>query len=122
MASLIQEPASGATEIALERVLAERLGLQVGDTVRLGVAPDSLPRLAVVAAIYEPRPDPAELSRLGRRLRMHLPDLAALLDLLGARDGRRFLERQPGVGGVLVRDGGEPVFVGVLDVREVARA
>ena len=80
MAALLQEPTPGATEIALERGLAERLGLEVGDTVRLGVAPDSLPRIAVVAAVYEPRPDPAELSRLGRRMRMHLPDLAALLD------------------------------------------
>ena len=80
MVALVQQPAPGATEIALEQALAERLGLEVGDTVRLGAAPDSLPRLAVVAAIYEPRPDPAELSRQGRRMRMHLPDLAALLD------------------------------------------
>ena len=68
------------TEIALERGLAARLGLEVGDTVRLGVAPDSLTRLAVVVAVYEPRPDPAELSRQGKRIRMHLRDLAALLD------------------------------------------
>jgi putative ABC transport system permease protein len=80
MAALIQAPAPKPTEIALERGLAERLQLQVGDTVRLGAAPDSLGRLAIVAAIYEPRPDPAELSRQGQRLRMHLPDLAALLD------------------------------------------
>ena len=79
MAALIQGPTSRATEIAIERDLAERLGLEVGDTVRLGVAPDSLHRLAVVAASYEPRPDPAELSRLGRRVRMPLPNLAALL-------------------------------------------
>jgi putative ABC transport system permease protein len=67
------------TEIAVERGLAERLELHVGDTVRLGAAPDSLARLAIVAAIYEPRPDPAELSRQGQRIRMHLPDLAAML-------------------------------------------
>ena len=97
MAVLIQEPASRATEIALERSLAERLELRVGDTVRLGVAPDSLPRLAVVTAVYEPRPDPAELSRLGRRVRMHLPDLAALL---GAPDrvDRFGIGLAPGVG------------------------
>jgi putative ABC transport system permease protein len=79
-AALIQAPTPTATEIALERGLAERLHLRVGDTVRLGAAPDSLRRLAIVAAIYEPRPDPAELSRQGLRVRMHLPDLAALLD------------------------------------------
>ena len=80
MAAMIQEPAPRPTGIALERGLAERLELRVGDTVRLGAAPDSMTRLAVVAAIYEPRPDPAELSRQGKRVRMHLPDLAALLD------------------------------------------
>ncbi len=42
--------------------------------------------------------------------------------LLGARAGYRFLERQPGVGGVLVPANGAPLFVGHLDVREVARA
>jgi putative ABC transport system permease protein len=80
MAALIQVPAIPATELAVERGLAERLDLHVGDTVRIGAAPDSLSRLALVTAIYEPRPDPAELSRQGRRVRMHLPDLATLLD------------------------------------------
>ena len=79
LAALLQGPAPAPREIALERALAERLGLEVGDTVRLGAAPDSLISLAVVAAVYEPRPDPAELSRQGRRVRLHLPDLAALL-------------------------------------------
>jgi thiamine biosynthesis lipoprotein len=45
--------------------------------------------------------------------------LAKTTFLLGARDGRRFLERQPGVGAVLVRRDDEPLFVGVVDVREV---
>src|SRR5687768_12767770 len=80
LAALLQAPAPPPTGIAVERALAERLEIRVGDTVRLGGAPDSLSRLAIVAAIYEPRPDPAELSRQGRRIRMHLPDLAALLD------------------------------------------
>ncbi|MEZ4364080.1 MAG: FAD:protein FMN transferase [Kofleriaceae bacterium] len=48
--------------------------------------------------------------------------LAKTAYLLGARDGRRFLERRPGIGGVLVRASGEPLLVGVLDVREVAHA
>jgi putative ABC transport system permease protein len=35
--------------------------------------------LAVVAAIYEPRPDPAQLTKDERYVRLHLSDLAALL-------------------------------------------
>jgi putative ABC transport system permease protein len=79
MAALLQGPAAPPTEIAVERGLAQRLGLEVGDTVRLGAAPDALHRLALVAAIYEPRPDPAELSRQGLRVRLHLPDLGVIL-------------------------------------------
>ncbi len=66
-------------EVAVERRLAEELGLSVGDTVRLGPAPDSLTRLGTVAAIYEPRPDPAEIAKRERHIRLHLPELAALL-------------------------------------------
>lgn len=66
-------------EVAVERRLAAELGLSVGDTVRLGPAPDSLVRLGTVAAIYEPRPDPAEIAKRERHIRMHLPELAALL-------------------------------------------
>jgi putative ABC transport system permease protein len=83
--ALAQTPALAAQTpgIAIERALAERLDLAVGDTVRLGASPDSIRRLAVVAAIYEPRPDPAEISRQALRVRLHLPDLAGLL---GAAD------------------------------------
>lgn len=42
--------------------------------------------------------------------------------LLGTRAGHRFLERQPGIGGVLVPANGAALFVGALDVREVAHA
>jgi putative ABC transport system permease protein len=72
-------PSRQTPGIAIERAVAERLDLGIGDTVRLGAAPDSLSRLAVVTAIYEPRPDPAEISRGSLRVRLHLPDLAALL-------------------------------------------
>lgn len=77
--ALVQQPAPPPIEIALERTAAERLELGVGDTVRVGTAPDSPGRLAIVIAIYEPRPDPAEISRQALRVRLHLPDLAALL-------------------------------------------
>jgi putative ABC transport system permease protein len=66
-------------EIAVQRSTAQALDLGLGDTVRLGTAPDSLGRLAVVTAIYEPRPDPAEISRQAFGVRLHLPDLAGLL-------------------------------------------
>jgi putative ABC transport system permease protein len=71
--------AQGVPEIAVERRMATELALEVGDTLRLGVAPDSLDRLVRVAAIYEPAADPATVLRRELRLRMHLPDLAAML-------------------------------------------
>jgi putative ABC transport system permease protein len=76
--ALVQAP-SQLPGIAIERRLAAQLGLTVGDTIRLGPTPDSLRVVATVAAVFEPRPDPAEISRPARRIRMHLPDLAALL-------------------------------------------
>jgi len=78
--SLPSGPAAGqVAEIAVQRSTALTLGLRVGDTVRLGTAPDSLIRRAVVTAIYEPRPDPAEITRRSEGVRLHLPDLAGLL-------------------------------------------
>jgi putative ABC transport system permease protein len=68
-----------AQAIAVERRVADELKLQVGDTVRLGPSPDSLRLAAVVAAVYEPRPDPSGVMRRDRQVRFHLPDLAALL-------------------------------------------
>jgi putative ABC transport system permease protein len=68
-------------EIAVERHLARELGLSVGDTLRLGPTPDTVATLVRVAAVYEPRPDPAEIAKRERHLRMHVPDLASLLRL-----------------------------------------
>ena len=65
--------------VAVERRLADELALRVGDTVRVGTAPDSMRTVAVVAAVYEPRPDPAQITKDERYVRLHLPDLAALL-------------------------------------------
>jgi putative ABC transport system permease protein len=75
---LVQAPAH-PPGIAVERRLAAQLGLSVGDTVRIGSAPDSLRLVATIAAVFEPRPDPADIPRPLRRIRMHLPDLAELL-------------------------------------------
>ena len=83
-------------EIAVERQLARELGLAVGDTVQLGPASDSLTSRGIVAAIYEPRPDPAEIAKRERHARLHLPDLAATL---GAPDrvDRFGIDLRPGV-------------------------
>jgi thiamine biosynthesis lipoprotein len=48
--------------------------------------------------------------------------LAKTAFLLGAQHGRRFLERQPGIGAVLVPRSARVLFIGALDVREVTRA
>jgi putative ABC transport system permease protein len=82
--------------VAVERRLAETLNLRVGDTLRLASGPDSVGRLVSVAAIYEPPRDPAVLLKRELRLRMHLPDLAALL---GAPDriDRAGVALRPGV-------------------------
>jgi putative ABC transport system permease protein len=71
--------AAQVSEVAVERQLAQDLGLSVGDTLRLGPAADSVNLVGVVAAIYEPRPDPAEIAKRERHLRLHLPDLAIML-------------------------------------------
>jgi len=65
--------------IAIEKRLATALGLSIGDTISLGSTPDVVARRAVITAIHEPRPDPATVLRGDYRLRLHLPDLAALL-------------------------------------------
>jgi putative ABC transport system permease protein len=65
--------------MAIERRLADELALRVGDTLRIGTATDSMRSLAIVGAIYEPRPDPAQITKAERHVRLHLPDLATLL-------------------------------------------
>lgn len=88
--------AAQVSEVAVERRLADELGLSVGDTLRIGPAVDSLTKLGVVAAIYEPRPDPAEIAKRDRRVRLHLPDLAALLGVPDRVD-RYGIGLRPGV-------------------------
>src|SRR3989442_10540310 len=92
---LTQAPGQ-APGIAVERRLAAQLGLSVGDPVRIGRAPDSLRLVATIAAVFEPRPDPADIPRPMRRIRMHLPDLA---ELLGTPDrvDRFGVALQPGI-------------------------
>jgi putative ABC transport system permease protein len=81
LAARLTPAAAQIPEIALERHLARELRLSVGDTLRLGPTPDTVATLVRVAAVYEPRPDPAEIAKRERHLRMHVPDLASLLRL-----------------------------------------
>lgn len=64
--------------ILVERGAAGRLELEPGHPVRLGpeATADGCP--AVVAGVYEPAADPAELARDRPRIVLHLPDLARL--------------------------------------------
>lgn len=82
--------------VAVERQLAQELGLSLGDTVHLGTAIDSLPLRVTIEAVYEPRPDPAEIAKGQRHLRMHLPDLATLLGVPDRVD-RLSIGLRPGI-------------------------
>jgi putative ABC transport system permease protein len=66
-------------DIAVERQLARELKLAVGDTVRVSATADGAGTLVRIGVVYEPRPDPAEIAKRERHIRLHLPDLAALL-------------------------------------------
>lgn len=72
-------PAQAPVEIAVERRLAELLNIGVDDTVQVSAAMDTPFRTARVAAIHEPRADPATIMRQDYRIRFHVGDLAALL-------------------------------------------
>lgn len=65
--------------VAIERRLADRFRLAVGDTIALTPAADQPVRRFVIEAIYQPRPDPATALRGEYQVRFHLPDLAAML-------------------------------------------
>ncbi|HEX2092396.1 MAG TPA: FtsX-like permease family protein [Longimicrobiaceae bacterium] len=81
LATLLQ----GSTpEILVERRLAEEVPLAVGDTVALrALASGEAPRPFVVAGTFERAADPSRIARNEYEVRLHLPDLEALL---GARD------------------------------------
>jgi putative ABC transport system permease protein len=72
-----------AVPIAVEQNTADRFGLRVGDTVRLGASADRIEAPGIVTAIYRPKADPATITRGEPRIRLHLPDLE---QLLGAPD------------------------------------
>ena len=87
-------PRSG---VAIERRLAERFHVAIGDSIALTPKADAPARWYRIEAIYEPRPDPATALRGEYQLRFHLPELA---QLLGAPDrtDRVAVAVPPGIG------------------------
>ncbi len=83
-------------DVAVERRLAELLRLEVGDSITVAAELDAPAHPARVAAIYEPRADPATIMRQDYRVRFHLPDLATLLGTPDRVD-RIGLALRPGV-------------------------
>lgn len=98
------------SEGAVATSAANRRRWRVGDTVAHHLIDPRTQAAAatdlVQATVIAPRAELADV-------------LAKTAFLLGAREGRRFLERQPHAGGVLVRRDGSPLFIGDVDVREV---
>ena len=77
-AALLQ--GGGAPEVLVERRLAEEVPLAVGDTVRLrALAGRGEPRPFVVAGVFERAADPNRIARNEFEVRLHLPDLEAML-------------------------------------------
>ena len=67
-------------EILIERRLAEEIPLAVGDTVRArALASTAEARPFVVAGIFEREADPNRIARNDYEVRLHLPDLEAML-------------------------------------------
>jgi putative ABC transport system permease protein len=67
----------------------------VGDTLRMSM-PGGSSRTAVIAAIYEPRADPATIMRREYHVRLHLSDLASLIGQPDRVD-RLGVALQPGI-------------------------
>jgi putative ABC transport system permease protein len=77
LAALLQGP---PPEILVERRLAEVASLEVGDTVRVrALAGGAAARPFVVAGVFERAADPSRISRNEMEVRLHLPDLEAML-------------------------------------------
>ena len=75
------QPLPSAPGVLIERRLAEDASLGVGDTVRLRplAGEAGVPRPFVVAGIFERAADPNRITLNEYEVRLHLPDLEALL-------------------------------------------
>ncbi|HEX6371568.1 MAG TPA: FtsX-like permease family protein [Longimicrobium sp.] len=73
-------PQQPVAEILVERRLAEEIPLAIGDTVRArALAGSGAPRAFVVAGVFEREADPNRIARNDYEVRLHLPDLEAML-------------------------------------------
>jgi putative ABC transport system permease protein len=80
MAALLQAAPAQVPEVLVERRLAESVPLAVGDTVRLRALAGTAPaRPFVVAGVFERAADPNRIARNDFEVRLHLPDLEAML-------------------------------------------
>lgn len=65
--------------VLVSRQLANAMGLAPGSTIRLSAGADGAgARAFVVQGVYEPTPDPMEISESKFKARLHLPDFARL--------------------------------------------
>jgi len=109
-------------EVLLERGFASERGLGPGDTLAIRPRPGASACAARVAGTFEPRADPATLTRDRPRILLHLPQLAALTGRPGEVD--RFSVRlRPGAdtAAVAERLAGYLSGARVLPTAEVAR-
>lgn len=108
-------------ELLIERPYAARAGIEPGAVVRLRGAPEAESCPAVVAGLFEPRPDPSELVATRPRVLLHLPHLQALAGREGEVDYFT-VALQPGIDATEAARDMEPLLVGtqVLPVEEVA--
>lgn len=108
IASLVAAQVSELPSILVSRQLAELEGLAVGDEVQLARdAGGGNARQFRIAGIYEPTPDPMRLGSVPREVRLHLPDLLALVrEPAGAEhvDAINVALVDPASAGVFVRD------------------
>lgn len=80
LAALLQTQPTTTPGLLVERRLAEAASLDVGDTVRVRpLATDVEPRAFVVEGVFERAADPSRISRNEMEVRLHLPDLEAML-------------------------------------------
>ena len=79
--------------ILISRQLSEREHIAVGAVVRLAATAEGRnAREFLVSGVYEPTPDPSRLGVVIREVRMHLPDLVALIRPADAPAGTDHVE------------------------------
>ena len=67
--------------IAIDARMADDLSIGVGSRLGVSASPGAKPDTVVVAAIFEPLADPAEISRTAYRVRLHLDHLQSITSI-----------------------------------------